>query len=558
MEMWADYALKKVACQIVSDLHTGTKSFITVCMDIEPTSQSTAEDALVAMIKRHDGVIPCDQVADYLAQHGMTPSDIPITTEQWQDWCTTQDKLCLSKDGGSVLSHPLLSAERVIMTSAKALCDPQTATPIAPSKHERERLRREIAQKLRASNENEDPRVQTVYDLLTLPSRLLVISGPPGSTKSSLARLAMQLLRNRAPRGQEAWVVAQNYNAMAKFRDRAHISGTTLAQLITDADEENTEGDAHKPLIGEGALVAVDEAGLIGTKALSKLMQLAERHNWQKLILMGDTRQEYPTASGQPLAMIQKAFPTLCFQLSQTFRQKTSLGQQVTLAVYNGQAREALDLLDGDQAVVMAQGREQTLRRALSLYYQHISAHPERVCHILVSESEDADLVNRWAFRGHGSSDKVHQTGHSFRAGLRVRTIYPVNAVADDTETPVFLPPGRMGTIISNDGGVMRMACDRKSARGPQIVRIALADAPMLSTSVAMTVRAAQGLAADNIIWAITDAVTGPTAVSATSRHRYALMLAVNQDVYPDYDSLADHLSHFPTKPLLVEEMGEV
>jgi hypothetical protein len=199
-----------------------------------------------------------------------------------------------------------------------------------------------------------------------------------------------------------------------------------------------------------------------------------------------------------------------------------------------------LELLASEGSLLWGDHQIDTLAQATQLYRASQEQTEPPICHVLVSSTEEAQAIN--------------QQFWDLGAGTRVRTIYPLNAVAESSQTPLFLPPGRLGTVIAKHHDSCTISFDNKP--DALIVHVEQSDWPMLAVSIAMTVRAAQGLAADSIIWAITAPVNGPTAVSASSRHRYHLTMVVNRQAYVDKHALATDLGTFPIKPILVDLVG--
>jgi conjugative relaxase-like TrwC/TraI family protein len=116
--------------------------------------------------------------------------------------------------------------------------------------------------------------------------RLVLAVGPAGTGKTTTLRAAAVDLDRQ---GREVFGVAPSAKAARVLERETGIASDTLAKLL----HEWQRGD-RLPLdryrLPAGTTVIVDEAGMVGTGALARLVSLAEQHHW-RLALIGDHRQ---------------------------------------------------------------------------------------------------------------------------------------------------------------------------------------------------------------------------------------------------------------------------
>ena len=116
--------------------------------------------------------------------------------------------------------------------------------------------------------------------------RLILAVGPAGTGKTTTLRTAAVDLGRQVRR---VFGVAPSAKAARVLERETGITSDTLAKLLYE-----WQRDDRPPLdryrLAAGTTVIVDEAGMVGTGALARLVSLAELHDW-RLALIGDHRQ---------------------------------------------------------------------------------------------------------------------------------------------------------------------------------------------------------------------------------------------------------------------------
>jgi conjugative relaxase-like TrwC/TraI family protein len=180
-------------------------------------------------------------------------------------------------DGRSLWLEPVaphFTTERVLAEEEYVLSwaiDAQTADPQQSATVERGRL---------------DVLQADVAAAVAGYERLVLAVGPAGTGKTTTLRaVAVDLDRQ----GRVVFGVAPSAKAARVFERETGIASDTLAKLLYEwqRDDRPPLGRYRLPA---GATVVVDEAGMVGTGALARLVTLADQHHW-RLALIGDHRQ---------------------------------------------------------------------------------------------------------------------------------------------------------------------------------------------------------------------------------------------------------------------------
>ena len=143
--------------------------------------------------------------------------------------------------------------------------------------------------------------------------RLVLLTGLPGSGKTSLLGPVAAAYRALDPNirivaAAEAWKTALS------LRDSCGDETYALAALF--------EKERHGRItIDENCILVVDEVGLLSTRRMLQLLQLARRTN-AKLILLGDSAQLSPIGAGSGLELVSKVVGSI--QLDEVMRHSTS------------------------------------------------------------------------------------------------------------------------------------------------------------------------------------------------------------------------------------------
>ncbi len=175
---------------------------------------------------------------------------------------------------------------------------------------------------------------EAVRHVLMTPHRVSIIRGRAGTGKTTLMKEAVNLINKS---GHSVTVAAPTSQASrGVLRQEGFEGAETVAKLLVDKE-------LQKGL--EGQVLWVDEAGLLGTKDMTSLLDLATRKN-ARLILSGDTRQHASVERGDALRILNTVAGIKSAEVSRIYRQKNQGYREAVQDLSDGKVKNAFDKLD--------------------------------------------------------------------------------------------------------------------------------------------------------------------------------------------------------------------
>lgn len=115
--------------------------------------------------------------------------------------------------------------------------------------------------------------------------RLVLVVGPAGAGKTRMLAAAVDDLRSHT---RPVIGLAPTAKAAAVLDAETGAAADTIAKFLHDLDQPTGGRTWHDP--GPGTTIIVDEAGMVGTADLDRLVNHARRSQW-RLVLVGDPHQ---------------------------------------------------------------------------------------------------------------------------------------------------------------------------------------------------------------------------------------------------------------------------
>lgn len=180
---------------------------------------------------------------------------------------------------------------------------------------------------------------EAVRHVLTNLNRVVIIRGQAGTGKTTLMQEAVNHIEQT---GKKVIVVAPTAQASrGVLRDEGFHDAETVAKLLSCAEQQEQLKDG---------VLWVDEAGLLGTKDMTALLDLVTAKN-ARLILAGDTRQHTSVMRGDALRILNTVAGIQAAEVSRIYRQKKEDYRLAVQALAQENVKEGFERLDAMGAI---------------------------------------------------------------------------------------------------------------------------------------------------------------------------------------------------------------
>ena len=176
---------------------------------------------------------------------------------------------------------------------------------------------------------------KAVAHILTTSNRVSIIRGAAGTGKTTLLKEAISKIGDA---GKSVIVVAPSAQASrGVLKEEEGIEGAeTVARLLVDTDMQSRL---------KGQVLWVDEAGLLGTKDMTALLELATKQD-ARLVLGGDTRQHASVVRGDALRVLNTFARIPTAEVTKIYRQQNEDYKSAVKDLSNGQMISGFNKLD--------------------------------------------------------------------------------------------------------------------------------------------------------------------------------------------------------------------
>lgn len=173
---------------------------------------------------------------------------------------------------------------------------------------------------------------------------VIVVVGEAGTGKTYALTAAAE---GWSAAGAELRVAAPTWRAANVLRSEG-LNATSVARLLAELDRATAGGEAA---LGRRAVLVVDEAGMVDSRAMARLIAHAQEAD-AKLVLIGDPAQLGEIEAGGLFASI--AARTDPIVLDDVIRHRHDLEREGAKLIREGEGREALAIYRGAERVTVA------------------------------------------------------------------------------------------------------------------------------------------------------------------------------------------------------------
>ena len=178
-----------------------------------------------------------------------------------------------------------------------------------------------------------------IEHVLGTTNRVSIVTGKAGTGKTTTLQELVPLIEQA---GKTVTLIAPTSEAS---RGTLRESGFDQADTVTRLQLDKNIQDKLK-----GQVLIVDEAGMLGTKDMTNLLELVDRQN-ARLILMGDTRQHASVVRGDALRILNTVGGIRTAEISKIYRQKNIDYKLAVEDLSVGNVQGAFEKLDAMGAI---------------------------------------------------------------------------------------------------------------------------------------------------------------------------------------------------------------
>jgi conjugative relaxase-like TrwC/TraI family protein len=341
-----------------------------------------------------------------------------------------------------------------------------------------------------------DEQSQMVGTLTSSGAGVEVVVGKAGAGKT-LALAAARMSWESS--GFRVLGTALSARAARGLRDGAGIESQTLASLLAGIDSGRTQ-------LGPSDVVVLDEAGMVGTRALARLVESAADAG-AKVVLVGDPRQLPEIEAGGALAGLIDRVGAI--ELSENRRQQSSWERVALDALRMGRASVALATYERAGRIYSAPTMAEAQGALVGRWAESFREGQDAV--MLAASRRDVGMLNELAraeFRrsGHLGEELLEVEGLAFAVGDKVICL------RNDRRLEVL--NGTIGTVQRRQGNGLVV----ETSDGPRALPASYLEAGHLGHAYAMTVHKSQGMTVERAFVLSSESLSQESGYVAMSR----------------------------------------
>jgi len=361
---------------------------------------------------------------------------------------------------------------------------------------------------------------------------LASVVGYAGSGKSAMLGVA-----------REAWE-AEGYTvrgaalsgiAAENLEGGSGIASRTIASM-------EYQWEQGRELLGPRDVLVIDEAGMIGTRQMERVLSEADRAG-AKVVLVGDPEQLQAIEAGAAFRSVTERHGWA--EITEIRRQHDDWQREATKGLATGRTGEAIHAYERHGMVEAAETREQARASLVDRWDAQRTAAPDQTRIILThtnAEVRDLNLAARDRLRDAGELGadvrlSVERGARDFASGDRIMFL--------KNERGLGVKNGTLGKVeqVSAESLAVRLDDGRQ-------VAFDLKDYAHVDHGYAATIHKSQGVTVDRAHVLATPGMDRHSAYVALSRHRDGVQLHYGRDDFKDQRSLVRTLSRERAKDM--------
>ncbi|MEG3089644.1 Ti-type conjugative transfer relaxase TraA [Sphingomonas sp. PB4P5] len=369
----------------------------------------------------------------------------------------------------------------------------------------------------------------SALDHVTRGDGLSVVVGYAGTGKSAMLGVAREAWESA---GYDVHGAALSGIAAENLESGSGIASRTIASM-------EHQWDQGRELLDQNSVLVIDEAGMIGTRQMERVVSEAEKRG-AKIVLVGDPEQLQSIEAGAAFRSVAERHGAV--EITDIRRQQEDWQRDATRHLATGRTREAIQAYDDHDSVHEAASRDDA---RVDRWDRDRLANPDLSRIILTHTRDEVQALNEVARErlraagqfGEDVTIATERGSRDFAPGDRVMFL--------KNERELGVKNGTLGTVESVSR--VRMAVQLDNGRS---VAFDLKDYSQVDHGYAATIHKAQGMTVDRTHVLATPGMDSHSSYVALSRHREGMDLHYGKDDFADQGRLVRTLSRERAKDM--------
>ena len=322
-----------------------------------------------------------------------------------------------------------------------------------------------------------DEQRAAIEHITAQPGELKLVSGMAGTGKSTMLDVARKAWEKQ---GFRVLGAALSGKAAQGLEESAHIKSATIAKTLIDLDKgifglhtrhrkiapnasewsplhdlkvPSLAFDFKRIALTAKTILVVDEAGMVGTRQMKKLMDAVAKAG-AKLVLIGDERQLQPIDAGAPFKALLSRFDHA--RLTDIRRQKEEWGKDLVRLAADGRAEEMLQKAKELELFHTAKTRPAIHKKLIDHWKGRGADKPDENL-IITTTRDEAQTLNKLAQAERSRAGKLSRASTTI-GGQKIhradRVLFTKNS------TVLGVRNGMLGTVLTVSRSTLTVRLD--------------------------------------------------------------------------------------------------